>query len=258
MFFSNRSFKWVRASARNLGAGPRPARGIWQGSGFAADQTNAMLAVVRADDESLVPPQAAGLALSVARPLPTETALLGFGGSPVWGGDKNSRVMFFTFLCGGYHLPSGCCGYVGTTPRGVYSAEKRLSQSGCSAPTDELFPPAHSAFLAPLCVGRYHYPRRALHAVETLDAQGAWRRIRRFYAATVLALCGLNLPSSGTHTTPAFNRAHSGSHAETRRVLRVDGDDVFGSEIIDTIGPFQVDQAVAVALAEGHRNAVSP
>ena len=82
-----RSFKWVWASARKWGAGPRPAQSIWQGSGFAADQTNAMLAVVRADDESLVPPQAAGLALSVARPLPTETASLGFGGSPVGGGD---------------------------------------------------------------------------------------------------------------------------------------------------------------------------
>ena len=117
-------FKWVRASARKWGAGPCPAQCVWQGSGFAADQTNAMLAVVRADDESLVPPQAAGLALSVARPLPTETASLGFGGSPVGGGDKNSRVIFFTFLCGGYHLPSGCCGYVGTTPRGVYFGRK--------------------------------------------------------------------------------------------------------------------------------------
>ena len=37
------------------GVGPYPAQCIWQGSGFAADQTNAMLAVVRADDESLVP-----------------------------------------------------------------------------------------------------------------------------------------------------------------------------------------------------------
>ena len=107
------------------GVGPCPAQCIWQGSGFAADQTNAMLAVVRADDESLVPPQAAGLALSVARPLPTETASLGFGGSPVGGGDKNSRVIFFTFLCGGgYHLPSGCCGCVGTTRRGVYFSRK--------------------------------------------------------------------------------------------------------------------------------------
>ena len=61
-----------------------------------------MLAVVRADDESLVPPQAAGLALSVARPLPTETASLGFGGSPVGGGDKNSRFAFFwRFYVGG-------------------------------------------------------------------------------------------------------------------------------------------------------------
>ena len=106
--------------------------------------------------------------------------------------------------------------------------------------------------------GWYHYPRRALHAVETLDARRSRRRIRRFYAAAEFALCGLNLPSAGTHATPALNRAHSGSHAETRRVLRVDGDDVSGSGIIDTIDPFQADQTVAVALAEGHRNAVSP
>ena len=128
-----------------------PARCIWQGSGFAADQTNAMLAVVRADDESLVPPQAAGLALSVARPLPTETASLGFGGSPVGGGDKTPGLHFF----------------------------------GASV------------------WGWYHYPRRALHAVETLDAQGAWRRIRRFYAAAVLALCGLNIHGGYTrHPNP--------------------------------------------------------
>lgn len=106
--------------------------------------------------------------------------------------------------------------------------------------------------------GWYHYPRRALHAVETLDAQELRRRIRRFYAAPEFALCGLNLPSSGTHATPSPNRAHSGSQAETRRVLRVDGDDVLGNGIIDTIGPFQADQPVTVALAEGHRNAVSP
>ena len=108
-------------------------------------------------------------------------------------------------------LPSGCCGCVGTTPRGVYFGRKRLSQSGCSAPTDELFPPTHSAFLALLCGGWYHYPRRALHAVETLDARGSRRRIRRFYAAPVLALCGLNLPSSGTHATPAPT-AHTAAH----------------------------------------------
>ena len=131
------------------GAGPRPARGIWQGSGFAADQTNAMLAVVRADDESLVPPQAAGLALSVARPLPTETASLGFGGSPVGGGDKNSRVIFFTFLCGGVSLTIRLLWLCRNNPaRGLFQQKKRLSQSGCSAPTDELFPPAHSAFSA--------------------------------------------------------------------------------------------------------------
>ena len=177
----------------------------------------AVVPVVRADDESLVPPQAAGLALSVARPLPAETASLGFGGSPVGGGDKNSRVIFLAFPCGGGITYPPVAVAVSEQPgAGFISAEKRLSQSGCSAPTDTLFPPAHSAFSALLCGGWYHYPRRALHAVETLDAQELRRRIRRFYAAAVLALCGLNLPSSSTHATPAPNRAHSGSHAETR------------------------------------------
>ena len=83
------------------------------------------VAVARADDESLVPPQAAGLALSVARPLPTETASLGFGGSPVGGGDKNSCFAFFRhFYVGEILLPSGRCGCVGTTPRGVYFSRK--------------------------------------------------------------------------------------------------------------------------------------
>ena len=136
------------------GAGPCPAQCIWQGSGFAADQTNAMLAVVRADDESLVPPQAAGLALSVARPLPTETASLGFGGSPVGGGDKNSRVIFFTFLRGGGITTLWpLCLCRNNPARGLFQQKKRLSQGGCSAPTDTLFPPAHSAFLALLCGG---------------------------------------------------------------------------------------------------------
>ena len=67
--------------------------------------------------------------------------------------------------------------------------------------------------------GWYHYPRRALHAVETLDAQELRRRIRRFYAAPEFALCGLNIPSAGTHATPSPNRAHSGSQGETRGVL---------------------------------------
>ena len=67
--------------------------------------------------------------------------------------------------------------------------------------------------------GRYHYPRHALHAVETLDAQELRRRIYRFYAVPEFALCGLNLPSSGAHATPVPNRAHSGSQGETRGVL---------------------------------------
>ena len=240
------------------GVGPCPAQCIWQGSGFAADQTNAMLAVVRADDESLVPPQAAGLALSVARPLPTETASLGFGGNPVGGGDKTPVLYFLHFCVGGITYPPVAVA-VSEQPRaGFISAEKTAFSEWVLCADGHAVPSCTQRFFGVPAWGWYHYPRRALHAVETLDAQELRQRIRRFYAAPVLALCGLNLPSSGTHATPAPNRAHSGSHAETRRVLRVDGDDVSGSGIIDTIDPFQADQTVAVALAEGHRNAVSP
>ena len=75
------------------GVGPCPAQCIWQGSGFAADQTNAMLAVggtscislvsvAAADENSLTP---------LHRRLPTEIASLGFDGNPIRGGDKSSR-----------------------------------------------------------------------------------------------------------------------------------------------------------------------
>ena len=79
----------------------------------------------------------------------------------------------------------------------------------------------------PFCIfgisvwGWYHYPRRALHAVETLDARGSRRRIRRFYAVPEFALCGQNIPSAGTHANPAPNRAHNGSQGETRGHLSI-------------------------------------
>ena len=199
-----------------------------------------MLAVVRADDESLVPPQAAGLALSVARPLPTETASLGFGGSPVGGGDKSSRFAFFRHFCAGaVSLPSDRCGCVGTTPHGVYFGRKTAFSEWVLCADGHAVPSCTQRFFGASVWGWYHYPRRALHAVETLDARGSRRRIRRFYAATVLALCGLNLPSSGTHATPAPNRAHSGSHAETR-AFRMGGG-------ITTLGAFHTFRKPCVA-----------
>ena len=209
-----------------------------------------LVSVAAADENSLTP---------LHRLLPTETASLGFGGSPVGGGNKNSCFAFFRhFYVGEILLPSGRCGCVGTTPCGVYFGRKTAFSEWVLCADGHAVPSCTQRFFGVPAWGWYHYPRRALHAVETLDARGSRRRIRRFYAAPEFALCGLNLPSSGTHATPSPNLAHTGSHAETRRVIRVDGDDVLGSEIIDTIGPFQADQTVAVALAEGHRNAVSP
>ena len=135
-------------------------------------------------------------------------------------GNKSSRFAFFQRSCMGVgSLPSGCCGCVGITPRGVYFSRKNgflrvgalRRRTRCSL--------LHTVLFGRSYMGGYHYPRRAIHAVETLDARGSRRRIRRFYAAPEFALCGLNLPSSGTHATPAPNRAHSGSHAETRDIF---------------------------------------
>ena len=75
--------------------------------------------------------------------------------------------------------------------------------------------PLHTVFFCVPAWGWYHYPRRALHAVETLDARRSRRLIRRFYVVSEFAPCGQNIPTAGTHATPAPNRAHSGSHAET-------------------------------------------
>ena len=204
------------------GVGPCPAQCIWQGSGFAADQTNAMLAVggtscislisvAAADENSLTP---------LHRLLPTETASLGFGGSPVGGGNKNSCFAFFRHFCVGVvSLPSDRCGCVGTTPRGVVSAEKTAFSEWVLCADGHAVPSCTQRFFGVPAWGWYHYPRRALHAVETLDAQELRRLICRFYATAVLALCGLNIPSAGTHATPAPNRTNSGSHAETRAVF---------------------------------------
>ena len=170
-----------------------------------------LVSVAAADENSLTP---------LHRLLPAETASLGFGGSPVGGGDKNSHFTFFRhFYVGGVSLPSGRFVCVGTTPRGVYFGRKTAFSEWVLCADERAVPSCTQRFFGVPAWGWYHYPRRALHAVETLDAQGAWRRIRRFYAAAVLALCGLNIPSAGTHATPAPNRAHSGSHAETRGVF---------------------------------------
>lgn len=209
-----------------------------------------LVSVAAADENSLTP---------LHRLLPTETASRGFGGSPVGGGDKSSRFAFSAFPCGGGITTLWpLCLCRNNPARGLFQQKKRLSQSGCSAPTDTLFPPAHSAFSAFLHGGGITTLGVRFMLSKRWTPAGHGGVFAVFYAAAVLALCGQNIPSPGTHATPSPKRAHSGSHAETRRVLRVDGDDVSGSGIIDTIDPFQADQPVAVALAEGHHNTVSP
>ena len=133
---------------------------------------------------------------------------------------KAPVLHFRHFRVGVVSLPSGRFVCVGITRRGVYFSRKNgflragalRRRTRCSL--------LHTVLFRHFCVGGwYHYPRRALHAVETLDAQELRRLICRFYAVPEFALCGLKIPSAGTHATPAPSRAHSGSHGETRGVL---------------------------------------
>lgn len=120
--------------------------------------------------------------------------------------------IFSAFLCGGGIITLGPLWLCRNNPRGVYFGRKRLSQSGCSAPMDACCSLLHTVLFGVPAWGRYHYPRCAIHAVETLGARWSRRRIRHFYAAPEFALCGLNLPSSGTHTPPQPLTAHTAAH----------------------------------------------
>ena len=128
-------------------------------------------------------------------------------------------VLFWRSCMGAVSLPSDRCGCVGTTPRGVYFSRKNgfLRVGALRRRTRRSL--LNTVLFWYLYAGWYHYPRRALHAVETLDARRSRRLICRFYAVSEFALCGLNIPSAGTHTTPAPNRAHSGSQGEIRGVF---------------------------------------
>ena len=73
----------------------------------------------------------------------------GFRREPCWGGDKTPVLHFFGIsVWGWYHYPPAAVAVSEQPGAGFISAEKRLSQSGCSAPTNALFPPSHSAFSA--------------------------------------------------------------------------------------------------------------
>ena len=166
--------------------------------------------------------------------------------------------IFSAFLCGGGITTLGPLWLCRNNPaRGLFRQKNGFLRVGalrrrtrCSL--------LHTALFRCFCVGVVSLPSACASCCRNAGRPRVTVAYLPWYAATVLALCGQNIPTAGTHATPAPNRAHSGTHAETRRVLRVDGDDVFGSGIIDTIGPFQADQTVTVALAEGHRNTVSP
>ena len=111
---------------------------------------------------------------------------------------KTPVLYFLHFCVGVVSLPSGRCGCVGRTPRGVYFGRKTAFSEWVLCADGHAVPFCTQRFFGVPTWGWDHYPRRTLHAVETLDACRSRRRIRRFYAAPEFALCGQNIPAAGT------------------------------------------------------------
>ena len=74
-----------------------------------------LVSVAAADENSLTP---------LHRLLPTETASLGFGGSPVGGGDKTLVLYFLHFCVGGITYPPVAVAVSEQPGAGFISAEK--------------------------------------------------------------------------------------------------------------------------------------
>ncbi len=132
---------------------------------------------------------------------------------------KTPVLCFLHFCVGGITYPPVAVAMSEQPRAGFISAEKTAFSEWVLCADGHAVPSCTQCFFGVPAWGRYHYPRRAFHAVETLDARGSRRRIYRFYAVPEFALCGLKIPSAGTHTTPALNRAHNGSRGETRGVF---------------------------------------
>ena len=174
-------------------------------------------------------------------------------------------VLYFLHFCVGVSLTLRLLWLCRNNPaRGLFQQKKRLSQSGCFAPMDALFPPAHSAFLALLCRG----------GITTLGAR--FMLLKRWTPAGHGGLFSVfapsrNLPRAGRisprwvhNATSAPNRAHSGSHAETRGgfpardIGRVDRVNSSGTLCIVTFGTAQLNEPLAVAAAHHGRDADFP
>ena len=132
---------------------------------------------------------------------------------------KTPVLYFLHFCVGGITYPPVAVAVSEQPGAGFISAEKTAFSEWVLCADERAVPSCTQRFFGVPAWGWYHYPRRALHAVETLDARRSRRLICRFYAVPEFALCGLKIPSSGTHATPAPNRAHSGLQSETRGVF---------------------------------------
>jgi len=233
------------------GCGLLPENGVWGhappgafGRATASPQTRQMrcwLSSERTTNPSSRRKRQDSLSLSLVL-FPPKSLRWVSAGALLWAVIKTPVLYFLHFCVGGITYPPVAVAVSEQPGAGFISAEKTAFSEWVLCADGHAVPSCTQRFFGIPTWGWDHYPRRALHAVETLDARGSRRRIRRFYAAAEFALCGLNLPSAGTHATPSPKRAHSGSHAETRGgfpardIGRVDRVNSLGTLCIVTFG----------------------
>ena len=116
---------------------------------------------------------------------------------------KTPVLHFRHFRVGGITYPPVAVAVSEQPGAGFISAEKTAFSEWVLCADGHAVPSCTQRFFGVPAWGWYHYPRRALHAVETLDARGSRRLICRFYAVSEFAPCGLNVPSAGTQRHPS-------------------------------------------------------
>ena len=126
---------------------PRPARLAGQRLRRRPDKCDAGC---RPSGRRIPRPAASGRTRSLCRSSSSHrNRFAGFRREPCWGEVIRLPLCIFGISVWGVSLTLRLLWLCRNNPaRGLFQQKKRLSQSGCSAPTDTLFPPAHSAFSA--------------------------------------------------------------------------------------------------------------
>ena len=158
---------------------------------------------------------------------------------------KTPVLYFLHFCVGGYHLPSGCCGCVGTTPRGVYFSRKNgflrvgalRRRTSCSL--------LHTALFRRSCMGVVSLPSACASCCRNAGRPRVTVAYLPFLCRHSARPVWAEYPRR-VHTPPQPRTAHTAAHTPKHGAFRTGGG-------ITTLGAFC---AVRKPCAAGCQNGI--